>query len=265
MNIKGFQFKVRFGDVDTNIAKVKALFEENDLQDTDIVVLPEMWTTGYDLENIDKYACNNLEPARSIISELAVKYDVNIAAGSVANIKDDTKDVYNTAFVIDRSGELVYEYSKIHLVPMLNEPKYLTGGTEKTDTFELDGETFGIVICYDLRFPELFRDLALKGATSIFVVAEWPLARKNHWETLLSARAIENQCYIIGLNTYGAIGDQAFAGCSVIFGPFGDTVDEADEDSEAIITGTTDGNEVERIRKDVPIFGSRKREMYHFL
>lgn len=265
MNIKVLQFKVSYGDVERNISKVKALFEEENLDKTDIVVLPEMWTTGYDLENVDTLACRNLEPAQSIISELAVKYAVNIVAGSVANIIDNTDDVYNTAFVIDREGELVYQYSKMHLVPMLNEPEYLTGGKEKVETFQLEGETFGLVICYDLRFPELFRDLTLKGATTIFVVAEWPLARKKHWETLLAARAIENQCYIIASNTYGEIVDQTFAGRSMIIGPFGDIVDEAGDNTEATVTGQTDGKEVERIRKEVPIFDSRKREMYHCL
>lgn len=265
MNIKVLQFKVKYGDVDSNISKVKTLFEEENLSRTDIVVLPEMWTTGYDLKNVARLACRNLEPAKSVIAELAVKYDVNIVAGSAANIVDDTGDVYNTAFVMDRSGELVYQYSKMHLVPMLDEPAYLTGGKEKVDTFKLDGETFGLVICYDLRFPELFRDLTLKGATSIFVVAEWPLARKKHWETLLAARAIENQCYIIASNTYGEIVDETFAGRSMIIGPFGDVVDEADDNSEATVKGQTDGREVDRIRKEVPIFDSRKREMYHFL
>src|SRR5699024_6545511 len=115
------------------------------------------------------------------------------------------------------------------------------------------------------RFPELFRDLTMKGATTIFVVAEWPLARKQHWETLLRARAIENQGYIIASNTYGEIVDQTFAGRSMIIGPFGDVEDEADARSEAVFTGTTYGSEVDWIREDVPIFDRRKREMYHFL
>ena len=265
MNIKILQFKVAYGDVDANIDKVKGLFGKEDLIGTDIVVLPEMWTTGYDLENVDRLACHSLEPAKSVISELAVKYNVNIVAGSVANVIDDTGDVYNTAFVIDRSGGLVCQYSKIHLVPMLDEPEYLAGGTDKVETFELEDETFGLVICYDLRFPELFRDLTMKGATTIFVVAEWPLARKQHWETLLKARAIENQGYIIASNAYGETADQTFAGRSMIIGPFGDVENEADDRSEAVVTGTTDGSEVDRIRKEVPIFDSRKREMYHFL
>src|SRR5699024_11561590 len=87
--------------------------------------------------------------------------------------------------------------------------------------------------------------------STIFVVAEWPLARKQHWETLLRARAIENQGYIIASNTYGEIVDQTFAGRSMIIGPFGDVEDEADDRSETVVTGTTDGSEVDRIREEV--------------
>lgn len=248
-----------------NLERIQNVFAEEDFADTDVVVLPEMWTSSYDLENIQNHACHHLEPAKSIIVELAQKYDVNIVAGSVANKKDDPDKVYNTAFVIDRNGELVHEYSKMHLVPMLNEPEFLAAGQDKMETFTLDGNTCGIVICYDLRFPELFRDLALKGATSIFVVAEWPMARKSHWETLTRARAIENQLYMVAADTYGEIGDQEYAGRSMIIGPFGESVDEAQDFGDAALTGRVDGNEVDRIRKEVPIFDSRKREMYHFL
>ncbi|MXQ52080.1 carbon-nitrogen family hydrolase [Salinicoccus hispanicus] len=265
MNIKVLQYQVVFGDLEANLERVQEVFAKENLKGTDVVVLPEMWTSSYDLENIKQHACHHLEPAKSIIVSLAQEYDVNIVAGSVANMKADPEKVYNTAFVIDRKGKLIYEYSKMHLVPMLNEPEFLAAGRDKVNTFMLDGNTCGIVICYDLRFPELFRDLALKGATSIFVVAEWPMARKSHWETLTRARAIENQLYIIAADTYGEIGDQKYAGRSMIVGPFGESVDEAADHGDATLTGRLDGSEVDRIRKEVPIFDSRKREMYHFL
>src|SRR5690625_2032305 len=146
MDIKILQFKVAYGDVDGNIGKVKTLFEKEDLIGTDVVVLPEMWTTGYDLENVDRIASRNLEPAKSIISELAVKYNVNIVAGSVANVIDDTGDVYNTAFVIDRKGRLVYQYSKIHLVPMLDVPAYVADRTASVETFEEAGRYRGLTM-----------------------------------------------------------------------------------------------------------------------
>ncbi|WP_246095094.1 carbon-nitrogen family hydrolase [Salinicoccus cyprini] len=265
INIKVLQYQVVYGDLEANLERVKALFEKENLKGTDVVVLPEMWTSSYDLENIQEHACHHLEPAKSVIVELAQEYDVNIVAGSVANLKDDPDKVYNTAFVIDRKGALVHEYSKMHLVPMLNEPEFLAAGEDKVETFMLDGNKCGIVICYDLRFPELFRDLALKGATSIFVVAEWPMARKSHWETLIRARAIENQLYIIACDTHGKIGTHEYAGRSMIIGPFGGSIDEAADHGDAVLTGRVDGDEVAKIRKEVPIFDSRKRDMYHFL
>ncbi|GAA3721022.1 carbon-nitrogen family hydrolase [Salinicoccus jeotgali] len=265
INVKVLQYQVEFGDFEGNLNKVRAQFEQETLEETDIVVLPEMWTSGYDLEHIAAHACHDLEPALSFISELAQQYNVNIVAGSVANIKDDPDKVYNTAFVVDREGTLVYEYSKMHLVPMLDEPKHLAAGDNKVETFMIDGSKCGMVICYDLRFPELFRDLTLKGASIIFVPAQWPDARKKHWETLLSARAIENQCYIIGANTYGEMGGQTFAGRSMITDPWGEVISEAKGQSEAVVSGQIDSQEVARIRQEVPIFESRRRDMYHCL
>lgn len=265
IKIKALQYQVEFGDFEGNLNKVRAQFEHAKLEETDVVVLPEMWTSGYDLENIAEHACHDLEPALSFIAELAQQYDVNIVAGSVANIKEDPDKVYNTAFVVDREGTLVYEYSKMHLVPMLDEPRYLAAGDSKVETFMLDGSRCGMVICYDLRFPELFRDLALKGASIIFVPAEWPMARRKHWETLLSARAIENQCYIIGVNTYGDIGGQIFAGRSLMADPWGEVISEAKGQAEAVVSGRIDSQEVARIRQEVPIFESRRRDMYHCL
>src|SRR5699024_8590470 len=175
MKVKCLQFDMYLGDGDKNIQKVENKFAESDLSDVDTVVLPEMGTTGYDLERIDEIASNELEPVKSKIQILAKRYTVNIVAGSIANKKNN--EVKNTAFVVNKEGEFIYEYSKMHLVPMLNEPKFLVGGNSKANVFELDGEKARVLICYDLRFPEVFRDLALEGAKIIFVVDEWPIER----------------------------------------------------------------------------------------
>lgn len=264
MNIQSYQFEIVFGDVDKNMQKVNDLFEKSDLSNVDVAVLPEMWTTGYDLERIHDIAADGLNPVKGFISDLAKKHNVNIVAGSIAN-KDDS-GCKNTAFTVDRNGELIHEYSKIHLVPMLNEPEFLIGGTSKVKTFELDGETVGMVICYDLRFPEVFRDLAMEDAKVIFVVAEWPVERTEHWITLLKARAIENQCYIVSSNVTGTQPTGAtFAGKSIIVDPFGNAISEADAKSEMKIDGTLDMDYVRQVRRDVPIFSSRRKEMYKFL
>ena len=124
MKIKIFQFQIIDSNVEANLNKVNSLFTETDLSNTDIVVLPEMWTSGYDLENIDDYAAENLEPVKSLMAKLAQDNNVTIVAGSIPNKYGDS-GVYNTAFTVDNNGKLIHEYSKMHLVPMLNEPEYL--------------------------------------------------------------------------------------------------------------------------------------------
>lgn len=260
-----FQFEVTEGDYEKNLSKVKSLFQNHKLEEDSIVVLPEMWTSGYDLQNIEELAFHNLSGVKEEMARLAVEYKVNIVAGSVPNIKDGN-DVLNTAFVVDKNGELTYEYSKIHLVPMLNEPEYLTGGGASAETFELLGNKAGMVICYDLRFPELFRDLALEGAKVIFVVAEWPIERTEHWLTLLKARAIENQCYIVGSNTFGSQPNGAtFAGNSIIINPFGEVLGQGSAATEEVVETDIDLDYIAQVREDIPIFKSRRKDMYKFL
>lgn len=257
------QFEIKDGDVQYNLNKVIEKINEIELKSDDVVVLPEMWTTGYRLEEIDDLASDGLEPVLSEMKVLAQHYQINIVAGSIAN-KVDGK-VYNTAFVINTSGELIHQYSKMHLVPMLNEPKFLAAGEEKVSTFELNGEKAGLVICYDLRFPELFRDLALMDAKIIFVVAEWPIERTEHWRTLLRARAIESQCYIVGSNVVGTqTNGTTFAGHSVIIDAFGNILAEGDNVSESIISESIDVSTIAQIREDIPIFKSRRKELYYF-
>ena len=262
MKIKIFQFKVVDGDVKTNMNKVSSLFAKTNLNETDVVVLPEMWTSGYDLKNIDDHAAKNLEPVKTFISKLAAEHNVTVAAGSIPNKYSDD-DVYNTAFTIDHQGHLIHEYSKIHLVPMLNEPEFLAGGNKAAEVFEINGEKCGFVICYDLRFPEIFRDLSLSGAKIIFVAAEWPIERTEHWMTLLKARAIENQCYIVASNTIGSQSDgTVFAGKSMIVNPFGEIMAEAGKDTEEILTADLNLAYIDQVRTDIPIFKSRRKELY---
>lgn len=262
MKIKIFQFQITDGSIEKNLNKVNKLFTETDLDHTDVVVLPEMWTSGYDLENIRDYAANNLEPVKAFISKLAADNNVTIVAGSIPNTYGDS-GVYNTAFTVNNNGKLIYEYSKMHLVPMLNEPEFLVSGNKPTEVFEISREECGLVICYDLRFPELFRDLSLSGAKIIFVVAEWPIERTEHWVTLLKARAIENQCYIVASNTVGTQNNGAeFAGRSMIINPFGEILAEADTDTEEVVTAELDLNYIDQVRADIPIFKSRRKELY---
>lgn len=262
MIVKTFQFHVSDGNVNKNLNTVKTLFKENDLNETDVVVLPEMWTSGYDLENIEDYAANNLEPIKSELAKLAIDNNVAIVAGSIPN-QTGNSGVYNTAFVLDHKGNLLHEYSKMHLVPMLNEPEHLIGGDKQVEVFEINGERCGTVICYDLRFPEIFRDLSLSGAKIIFVVAEWPIERTDHWVTLLKARAIENQCYIVASNTVGTQSNgTTFAGRSMTINPFGEILADSGSEANEVITAELDLDYIEKIRADIPIFDSRRKDLY---
>jgi predicted amidohydrolase len=145
---------------------------------------------------------------------------------------------------------------------MLDEHLYLKGGDSAVQVFELDGRKMGVIICYDLRFPELVRSLALQGAEVVFVVAEWPLARANHWEILQQARAIENQLFIVSCNRSGTYDDVEFAGRSMVINPWGETLEKASVVKEETLTIALNLNEVTRIRKEVPVFASRVPKLY---
>lgn len=249
------------GDPKANRERV-AEWLEKDIKENnpDTVVLPEMWTTAYTLPELNDIADENGQPSIDFLKEQATKYNVNIIGGSVANKKNG--GIYNSALVVDRNGKLVYEYDKAHLVPMLNEPQYLTGGEKPTEVFELDGLKFGLIICYDLRFPELIRPLALEGAQVLCVVAEWPSARRNHWRSLQVARAIENQMYVVSSNRIGEYDGQEFSGNSMVVDPWGDILSEGSNDKQEVLSLSLDLEKVDQVRKDVPIFDSRVPNLY---
>ncbi len=256
-----YQMDVVAGNPQKNREKVQQWVEELSKGDKpDTIVLPEMWTTSYTLEKLTDLADDAGEPTKSFLSDLAKTYNINIVGGSVANQVDG--EVYNTSFVFDRKGKLVHEYSKIHLVPMLNEPLYLKGGREKVKTFELEGVKMGVIICYDVRFPELSRQLALDGAQVLFVVAEWPTPRRSHWRSLNIARAIENQMYVVSSNNIGSLDGVDYAGSSMIIDPWGEVLAEGSGDQEETLTGSLNPDRVLEVRKEVPIFDSRVPHLY---
>ncbi|WP_370459682.1 carbon-nitrogen family hydrolase [Oceanobacillus sp. AG] len=261
MKVAVYQMELVPGSPHDNREKVKHWVGSEVKNDKpDIILLPEMWTTSYVLEELQTIADDALEPTKSFLSELAKEYKINIVGGSIANKVDDK--LYNTSLVFDRAGNLVYEYSKMHLVPMLNEPAYLTGGKEKVQTFELDGIRMGVIICYDLRFPELTRKLALDGAQVLFIPAEWPKPRTNHWVNLQIARAIENQMYVVSANNVGTLNEVKYTGTSLIADPWGDVLVKGSEDKEETLRGTINPDRVIEVRKSVPIFESRVPELY---
>ncbi|MFC4388621.1 carbon-nitrogen family hydrolase [Gracilibacillus marinus] len=255
-----YQMDVIPANPEANKAKIIDWMETELVQDVDTVVLPEMWNAGYALDQLEEYADKDGRDIVPFLKNLAKQHDKHIIAGSIANKRED--GIYNTSYIITKQGELIHQYDKMHLVPMLDEHVFLQAGKEKGKIFELDGMKIGVVICYDLRFPELMRSLALLGAEVIIVVAQWPTSRRVHWHYLQYARAIENQCYIISANSSGECNGTQFAGESYVIEPTGKLVTEGPKEKEATIIAEIDRDIVTQFRKDIPIFKSRVPHLY---
>ncbi|MFC6332223.1 carbon-nitrogen family hydrolase [Paenibacillus septentrionalis] len=254
------QMNVKVGDVAHNMKvlqeKLNKAVAENDKPD--VILFPEMWNTGYALTEIEELADIEGQKTIELLSTFAQTHNVNIVGGSISQKKAD--GVYNTIFAFDRNGELINDYSKLHLFRLMDEEKYLQAGNE-LGNLEIDGVQAGMMICYDIRFPELARSLALEGAQVLFVPAQWPKPRLHHWRTLLTARAIENQMYVVACNRMGQSGDTEFFGHSMVIDPWGEIVVEAGEE-DVILTGEIDLSVVDKVRSTIPIFEDRRPQLY---
>jgi predicted amidohydrolase len=259
MRITIIQLQVALADKKSNFATVTRLVEEASAQSPrpDLIILPELWSTGYALSELSQMASNNGHEEAEFLGKLAERHNIWFAGGSVA--AKTQNGITNRAQIIDRSGNLQKFYDKAHLVPMLDEHKYLIAGNS-TCTHTIEGITFGFAICYDIRFCQFMHKLALDGAQALIVAAQWPLIRLSHWQTLLRARAIENQCYVLAANNVAG-GDPEFAGHSVAHGPDGSTMCQF-ERKEGIKQVTIDHEVVSQIRKEIPLFADRRPELY---
>lgn len=257
LKIAIFQLDIAFGDPKANIKKVTKYLERLD-STTDLVLLPELWLTGYDLDHLEKTADPDAAKISFLISQWAQKYQVHIVAGSIAKKTD--AGVFNTLLAFHRNGQKLAEYDKVHLFRLMNEEKYMLPG-EQLGRFDLEQIPCAAVICYDIRFPEWIRRHVLDGAQVLFVPAEWPITRLNHWKTLLTARAIENQCYVVACNRVGSDPNNTFAGHSMIIDPWGEAIAEAGQE-ETVLYGEIDISKVHEVRSRIPIFSDRRPELY---
>ncbi len=258
MKITAIQMSLALGNPEENFRAAKKWLSRASEESPDVVILPEMWNTGYALGAIREIGDPGGARVRKEIAPLAKEYRMNLVAGSVANPEDS--GVYNSMYVFDRQAREIARYDKIHLFQLMEEHRYLTGG-RRLDTFALDGHLCGGVICYDIRFPELIRTLALKGMAVLFVAAEWPYPRLAHWRNLLIARAIENQIFVVACNRVGTEGETSFFGHSMVIDPWGEILGELEEE-EGLLSVTIDPSRVEAIRGQIPVFHDRRPEFY---
>lgn len=257
MKLGCIQLQVAFGDVEKNFSRVEELVREAANKGAKIVILPEMWNTSYALEKLEGLADVDGERTKAFLSQLAKELHVHIVGGSVATKKGDK--FYNTMLVYNNEGELVGEYDKAHLFRLMDEHLHLSSGNTQNN-FKLGDLDAAGVICYDIRFPEWLRLHALNGAKVLFVSAQWPTARIDHWKTLLQARAIENQCFVVAVNRISRNKDN-FNGQSMVIEPWGEILWTGGEDEELAIVNV-DFSKVDEVRTRIPVYDDRRPELY---
>ena len=232
MKIALIQLDIEWEAKEENYKRAEFFAERASREKCDIIIFPEMFNTGFSM-NVSAIAEEGNGKTNSALSEMAQKYGIYIIAGFPIKEPSEAKG-RNIAAVYDRKGKRITSYTKMHPFSLLDEDKYYAAGSD-TVTFDIDGMTSGVFICYDLRFPEIFRKVA-GDVQAIFVIANWPASRREHWETLLKARAIENQCFIIGVNRTGTDGNGIhYPGASRVFDPSGNAVCAGNDKDEFIV------------------------------
>lgn len=251
------QMDIALGDPKANLAKARQMVAEAKHRGSEVILLPELWATGYDLKNAARHATATEEGTFAAVARLAEENGIYVI-GSLLSERDGR--CYNTATIFSPQGELVGRYDKAHLFRLMGEDRYLAAGTA-APVFELPWAKAALAICYDLRFPELFRRYALLGAKVIFIPAEWPCRRIEHWRTLLQARAIENQCFIVACNRVGESKGERFCGRSAVYDPWGEPAVEGGKE-EILLTTEIDLDLVNEVRRRIPVFEDRREELY---
>ncbi len=252
------QINVQLGAIEANFDKVVELTKHAAAAGSKLIVFPELWSTAYSLEDWRKHACVMHEGIFDRVKTLAREQNIAIA-GSLLERVDDC--AYNTMTLHGADGNLLGLYRKVHLVPMLDEPRWLAAGSSLSRV-QCPWGTTGLGICYDLRFPEMWRSYALTGAKIVIISAEWPARRQQHWRTLLQARAIENQMFVVACNRIGESKGELFAGNSMIISPWGEPLVEGSNDKEQLLTAEIEFDMVDEIRSNIPVFRDRRPDVY---
>lgn len=251
-----YQFPTLPGNIEANLSRVEARIESVADTGCKLLLLPEMWTCAFPypvLREMARETPRILERQR----EWAIRYGM-VIVGSLPEF--DGGKVFNTSFVLDSDGSLAGAYRKIHLFSLNREDVHFGRG-EKAVVCETSVGKLGIQVCYDLRFPETSRKLALEGAEILCFSAQWPTVRIDHWSTLLRARAIENQLFVMGCNGCGTEGRLVYGGGSAVISPLGQVLAEAGRD-EMILGAEVGTEELMAFRKLIPCFEDRRPGAY---
>jgi omega-amidase len=223
-----------------------------------LIVFPELWSTGYVLDEAKEHATELNKGMFAQLSNVATQNKICIA-GSL--LEKRGLEVANSLPFFAPNGRMMGVYRKIHLFRLMDEDKYLQPGASPL-VLDLPWGVTGFAICYDLRFPELFRRYVTEEkARMIIIPAEWPIARIEHWRALLVARAIENQCYIVGVNAAGETAGTVYGGHSMIVDPWGKIVVEAGEQPQ-LVTADIELDVVDEVRAAIPALEDIRSDVY---
>ena len=252
---------------DQNIQQILSFIDEAVKQNADLVAFPEMATYMGDVNQYSIVAEEFPGPTIHTLAEKARDHGIYVHIGSFFESIPNSSRVYNTSGIIGPDGDLLDIYRKIHLFDITGEVEYHESDTvapgEQITTIQTEIGTFGLSICYDLRFPQLYRSLAMRGADVLFVPAAFTLhTGKDHWEPLLRARAIENQIYVVAPAQIGDKTDSIHTyGKSLVVDPWGNVIAKA-SDREEIFTATIDLDCLEETRNQLQTLSHIRSGIY---
>ncbi|WP_373898002.1 nitrilase-related carbon-nitrogen hydrolase [Haloimpatiens sp. FM7315] len=249
------QMKVVFENKEFNMKACEKFIIEAKRRKVDLIVFPEMTLTGYSMK-VSRIGDRNFETL-NFFEEFSKAYNISIGVGYVNTEGKLGKNMFT---IIDKYGKSLCSYCKIHPFSYAKEDEFYEKG-ENICFANVEDICITPFICYDLRFPEIFQ-LASKKARLITVSANWPQKRKEHWITLLKSRAIENQCYVAGVNIVGEAGNEIYSGNSMIVDPSGNIISTL-ENSEGLIVSDIYEHKVRELRGEFKLKDDRREDLYY--
>ncbi|MBW1680663.1 MAG: carbon-nitrogen family hydrolase [Deltaproteobacteria bacterium] len=256
MRIAALQPDIVWHDRAANHEKARQFAGQAAAKGADLFILPEMFPTGFSMDT--EVTSESLDgPTPSLYRSLAVQHGMVVVGGFVLE-EDKGGRPRNVALAVDREGRDLALYVKVHGIALLEEDRYYDQGNLPVP-FQIEGVGAVCFVCYDLRFPELFRTVA-DHVGLVMVIASWPAARQTHWDILLPARAVENQCFVVGVNRVGHGGGHDFTGGSAVIDPLGRTVAHGGRD-ECLLVADIDPARVDEVRKSMPFLKDRKAHL----
>lgn len=255
MRVYCLQIEIDWERKSLNHERVSRLLEEAKPAPGSLVVLPEMFATGFSMNVAAANDSESMETQR-FLAEAAAAHGVFLMGGVVVVAETSGRGL-NQCVIYDPQGAEFARYSKIRPFTLGGEADHYDAG-ERVVRFDWGGFHVSPFICYDLRFPELFRAAAAGGANLFTVIANWPQTRVGHWEALLKARAIENQAYVVGVNRSGVDPQSVYPGRSMIIAPGGEVIAEAGPE-QCIMSADLDREALDRYRRDLPFLADLHR------